>query len=307
MILEQMAHDIGIPAAFIQALAKSASYEYKTYTILKRAGGHRTIHHPSRRLKALQRWLLTNVLEQLPLHGAAMAYRHGVSILDNAKRHAASRYLLRMDLKNFFPSINVADIGRYIAERSHLFKTWSTQDIDLFCNLVCRNGALTIGAPTSPALSNAICFDMDVALDTLSSHAGVTYSRYADDLFFSTIAKDVLGDFQDHVASAVTSLKYPANLNINAAKTRHSSKRGARRVTGIVLGSDGKPYLGRTLKRRIRALIFKFDTLDDAAKSTLAGLIAYAIGLDPAFLNRLVLKYGLPRVREARAQAGVGS
>jgi RNA-directed DNA polymerase len=70
-------------------------------------------------------------------------------------------------------------------------------------------------------------------------------------------------------------------------------------VTGITLGSDGRPYIGRHLKRKIRALIHSFDRLDAPSRATLAGLIAYATGFDPQFKNNLIEKYGLPLVRAA--------
>ncbi len=93
MIIEQMAAELGLPVHFILSLARTASHEYKAYQIPKRTGGFRLIHHPSKRLKALQRWLLSNVIEGLLLHPAAMAYRRNVSVFDNAKMHASSRYL----------------------------------------------------------------------------------------------------------------------------------------------------------------------------------------------------------------------
>ena len=186
MIVEKMGDQLGLPATYIVNLAKGASYEYKEYTIAKRSGGHRIIQHPSRRLKALQRWLLINVIEQLPVHPCATAYRKGKSIFDNARAHASSRYLLRMDFNNFFPSITELDLTRYITQHSHSFAKWTSADIQCFCRLICRNGVLTIGAPTSPGLSNAICHDLDVNLQALSEARGVVYTRYADDLFFST-------------------------------------------------------------------------------------------------------------------------
>ena len=95
-------------------------------------------------------------------------------------------------------------------------------------------------------------------------------------------------------------LPIPAMLKINTTKTRHSSKRGARRVTGIVLGSDGKAYVGRGLKRCIRALIHRYQTLTREQKASLAGSIAYVDGNDPQFINSLIVKYGLPQVRLAK-------
>jgi RNA-directed DNA polymerase len=281
MIVERMAGSLGLPTTFIESLARAATHEYKTYTIAKRTGGSRTIHHPSRRLKALQRWLLMNVIEGLPVHPSATAYRKRHSILDNARTHAASRYLLRMDLTDFFPSITQADLGKYIAQRPSLFSGWTPSDIDVVCRLVCRDSVLTIGAPSSPSLSNALCYDMDVALHALSEKNAVRYSRYADDLFFSTDQPNVLRETERGVSIAIFELKLPMNLKLNASKTRHSSKRGARRVTGIVLGSDGEPHIGRGLKRKIRSLVHRFESLDKSTRASLAGMIAYATRFGP--------------------------
>jgi RNA-directed DNA polymerase len=162
-----------------------------------------------------------------------------------------------MDFKDFFPSITQVDLAKYFAERANLFPGWTPGDIDIFCKLVCRRSVLTIGAPTSPALSNAICHDLDVDLHALCEKNRVTYTRYADDLFFSAVQPNTLPQIEKDVAVVISRLKFPTNLKINTAKTRYSSKRGARHVTGIVLGSDGRPHIGRNLKRKIRALVHR--------------------------------------------------
>jgi hypothetical protein len=150
-----------------------------------------------------------------------------------------------------------------------------------------------------PAISNALCMDLDSALAGISAAHGVAYTRYADDLFFSTTAKDVLRNIEAEVTKAVAGLQIPRGLRINTAKTRHSSKRGARRVTGIILGSDGQPHVDRQTKRHIRSLVNKVASLNEEELERLAGFIAYVIGFEPDFLNKLILKYGPERVEKA--------
>jgi RNA-directed DNA polymerase len=301
MILERMSAELSVPLKYVERMVRSASYQYKEYPIQKRGGGVRMISHPSRKLKALQRWLLVNVVQTWPVHPAAMAYRPGVSIFDNATRHATSKYLLRMDMREFFPSIRASDMQTFAARRPNLFTGWTAQDADGFSRLVFRSGRLTIGAPTSPGVSNALCADLDATLDAMCFGYGVTYTRYADDLFFSTSVKGVLADVQTRVEGIVAGSDLPGNLTINAQKTKHSSKRGARRVTGIVLGSDNKPHVSRETKRYIRSLVNKVETLDPATRMRLAGLISYVTGFEPAFLNSLILKYGAASVETAMA------
>jgi RNA-directed DNA polymerase len=300
MIIERMAKELLLPANHIARLAKTASHQYKEYQIAKRGGGTRTILHPSRRLKALQKWLLANVIVSWPVHGAATAYRKGHSIFDNAKIHVKSRFLLRMDMQEFFPSLTVDDMDAYKRKRPTLFKGWTNQDFTWFCFLVFRFDRLTIGAPTSPAVSNSLCFDLDVSLDGICQSHGVTYTRYADDLFFSTSEPGVLADVEKEVKAAVAKLTLPGRLRINDAKTRHSSMKGARRVTGVVLGSDGNAYVGRHLKREIKSRVYKLDSLAPKDRERLAGMISYVTGFDPEFMNTLVRKYGHARAIRAR-------
>lgn len=206
-----------------------------------------------------------------------------------------------MDLVDFFPSLSDQDIRRLFGSNKDIFPEWSEEDTELFCQLVCRRGSLTIGAPSSPALSNALCWKMDVELASLAFKHRVSYSRYADDLFFSTSTKDILADIEKEVGKLLSRLEYPLNLNVNQEKTRHSSKRNRRRVTGITLGSDGSLSLGRALKRHIRTLVFRLESLTGEERKNLAGLLAYCKNVEPDFINRLIQKYKPEKVRQARS------
>lgn len=300
MLAQEIAAALGLTQRYVRSLAKSASHHYKVYLVAKRDGGQRQIYHPAKQLKGVQRWLLRETLQRLPIHGNAMAYVPGRSTLINAAAHASSRYLLRMDLEDFFPSLKAADLKTFIRRHPVVFSSWDDADIELFCNLVCRNGTLPIGAPSSPALSNALCFQLDEQLTSLATCYASTYTRYADDLFFSTQKREVLRHIESATPGILAGLDCPADLRLNPRKTRHSSKRGARRVTGITLGSDGSTHVGRAIKRRIRSNIFRLGTLSPIERTALAGWIAYASGIEPDFLNSLIAKYGLPLVRKAQ-------
>lgn len=299
MLIEQICISLGLPKNYVDKLANAASHAYKVYSVPKRGGGSRTIYHPSRPLKALQRWIAQRVISTWPVHPAAMAYRKGISIYDNARIHSQSTYLLRMDFSEFFESIEEVDLRRYVETTPAYFSKWGSDDVDAFCKICFRFGRLTIGAPTSPSLANALCHELDVKLAQLCSGMQVTYSRYADDMFFSTKHPNLLSQIESHAVSIISGLQIPSGLSLNNSKTRHSSKKGARRVTGIVLGSDGKPYVGRDLKRRIRAMIHTYSALSAKDRATLSGLLSYAVGFDPDFKNSLIAKYGLTLVQRA--------
>lgn len=293
MLREELARTLGLSPRYVTKLANTASHHYKYFAIRKASGGTRDIFHPAKPLKAVQRWLQTNVVARLPLHDAAAAYRKDHNIADHARRHLKSRYLVRVDLADFFESITATDIHPYLNDHlAHLPPGWDSVDDELFVSLVCRHERLTIGAITSPGLSNALCVPLDRLLTKHCVEQDITYTRYADDMFFSCAIPNVLGDIPALVETALRSIPYPAGLVVNHAKTRHSSLKRRRRVTGIVLSTQGRISLGRHFKRAIRSQIHKMDSLGPPQRKRLAGLLAYVKDIEPEFFNRLVLRYG---------------
>jgi RNA-directed DNA polymerase len=301
MLLDWMAAELGLPRAYIAFLAGIASHSYKEYFVTGRSGARRIVYHPSRQLKALQRWLLRRVAGKLAVHEAAMAYEKNRGIVLNAARHRDAKFLLRMDFKEFFNSLLSSDIdemARKAKETNRLPTTWTDEDTDLLSTLVCRFGSLTIGAPTSPKISNSLCFEMDEQFAALAFRHGVVYTRYADDLFFSTRHPNILNRVEGEVAVIVSQLRHPGHLQLNLSKTRHVSKRRRRLVTGIVITDTGLS-IGRKTKRRLRSQIFKLDRLTELERRSLSGWLAYAKSVEPDFINRLILKFGASQVRSA--------
>ena len=186
MLIERISRRLLLPPAYIANLAAGASHHYKTYQIPKRSGGLRLIEHPSKPLKAAQRWLADNIISHFPVHSAAMAYRRGTNIAANARLHAPSRYLLRIDLHDFFHSLTALDVTDLVTSSNKFVPDtadWSEDDTRVLVEIVCKDGHLTIGAPTSPPLCNALCYQLDMQTTALADARELTYSRYADDLF----------------------------------------------------------------------------------------------------------------------------
>lgn len=292
MLLEDCAKANGISRTHLLALARSASHRYKMYSIPKRAGGRREIHHPARQLKAVQRWLLHEVIAHWPVHPAAFAYRKGVGIARHGEVHRGAKYTLRLDFQDFFPSITVSDYRSFVASSSDLFSKWTPEDHVFFDSIVFRFGRLTIGAPTSPALSNALCMQMDMELFNLSGELGCRYSRYADDLFFSCGVPGVLSLAEERIKRVIAGLAVPAGLRVNEEKTRHRSRKGKQVVTGVVLTSQGGLSVGRDLKRVLRAQVHQLPSLSNEERSKLAGMLAYVHSVEPDFVSRLRSRYG---------------
>jgi RNA-directed DNA polymerase len=298
-LVERMSAMLNLPEAAIQSWGGKASHAYKTYTVRKRNGEPRTVHHPAKALKAMQRWLAREIISAWPVHTAASAYRRGLGIKENAEYHAGHRYLLRMDLVDFFPSIRESDIRNFLRRHPPRTVDWTDGDRTLFTRLVCREGRLTIGAPTSPCLSNALCHDLDSTLAAAAAREGIAYSRYADDMFFSTTTANILGAFQDLVERSVAECALPAELRVNRRKTRHTSRKRRQVVTGVVISNEGRIGIGRSRKRFLRGQLHRWNDLSPADRRRLGGRLAFARHIDPEFINALVLKYGHERVAAA--------
>ena len=302
MLIERISKSLLLPARYVDNLCAGASYHYKPYFIPKRNGERRLIEHPSKPLKAMQRWLVTNVIGHFPVHQAAMAYRNGRNIADNAQLHMRSSYLLRVDLHDFFHSLTGNDVRSLFASAKQFLPNhdhWTGDDIEAFVAFVCKDEHLTIGAPSSPSLCNALCYHLDVQLTALADANELVYSRYADDLVFSSLAPNKLSTIPESIGSILSKLEFPKALRVNNAKTWHASRRARRRITGIVLTSDSKLSVGRRLKRKLRTEVYRWHKLDKPAKTSLAGMLAFVRSVEPEFINSLILKYGADRVLDA--------
>jgi RNA-directed DNA polymerase len=291
-----MATQLALTPPFLLKLAASASHRYKEYKIPKKTGGERTIHHPAREIKLLQYWLLRNLVVNLPVHPLATAYRKESSIRENAALHVANNYILRVDFNDFFHSLKGSDVVSVLAaNRQRLADEVLTDlDIRLTRQIVCRLDCLTIGAPTSPVLSNAIMFEFDVRWSEMARTEDVTYSRYADDLYFSTNRPNVLESVLERLRESLRAQRAPT-LTINDRKTSFSSRKRRRLAAGLVLTSDRKISIGRKKKRRLKALVnnLKRRQLPMEQMAHLRGWIAYLGSVEPAFVTALEKKYDL--------------
>ena len=219
MIIEQLQQQTGLTFSQIHRFEETASKRYKIYEIPKRNGGLRTIAHPSRSLKSMQRWISKRVFRYFPIHSCATAYKKGASIVQNATAHKDTRYTLRMDFHNFFPSFSDLEIKNFIITKNIEYNMDLTdKDINFIVNITCRYGCLTIGAPSSPIVTNTLMYVFDDEVSRYCRERGVVYTRYADDMFFSTNQPNVLLELPVVIKEAAKSFSF-ADLKVNEDKT----------------------------------------------------------------------------------------
>ncbi|MEI6543889.1 MAG: retron St85 family RNA-directed DNA polymerase [Methylococcales bacterium] len=296
-IYEFLCKELSVSKQEINDFVSSAPKMYKVYTIPKRTSGKRLIAQPAKRLKDYQRVLIKLLEQKLPVHDAAFAYRKSISIKENAMQHQDSSYLLKMDFQNFFYSIT-PDLFFSILQNLNI--SVSSEDRYLLTQLLFfspskKTGGkliMSIGAPSSPFISNSIMFFFDTAVYETCLRKGITYTRYADDLTFSCNKKQMLFDLPALIKQFLVE-HFNGQITINESKTVFSSKANNRHVTGVTITNDDRLSIGRQRKRYISSLIHQFslNQLPEEDISYLQGLLAFACHIEPLFKESMIKKY----------------
>lgn len=294
MLLERLQKHTGLPRSLLERYAETASKRYRVYEIDKRDGTKRKIEHPSREIKALQRWLIRTLIRKMPVHDAATAYSKGASIRANAERHVRSRYTVRLDFEDFFPSFRGSGVVAYLMQTDRDPEmVLSPDDLAFIRRIVCRHDVLTIGAPTSPGLTNAMMYEFDTTLSDWCAAKELIYTRYADDLFISASVPGALEEVEAKAMKLAAKFPY-AELALNREKTAHLSRKYRRSITGLVITPEQKLSIGRDRKVRLKSDVYAYSKgrLQPEDRSRVAGLIAFVRDVEPAFYETLLRKYG---------------
>ncbi len=231
--IEDLAAAMNLSVSQLRFLAfsrkTSTVSHYIRFKIPKKTGGDRLISAPMPRLKRVQHWILDQILEKIPQHSAAHGFRRGRSIVTNAQPHIGTDVVINLDLKDFFPSISYKRVKGIFQALGY------AESIATVLGLLCTEAEveevrldgktyfvatsdrhLPQGAPTSPALTNLLCRRLDKRLANMATSQGFTYSRYADDLTFSTSG--------DTVRNICNILKHTENIVTHEGLTLHPDK-----------------------------------------------------------------------------------
>ena len=240
--------------------------------IPKRRVGKRLIESPKAILKSVQQIILRDILNRIPVHESAHGFCNGRDVLTFVQGHSRKEFCLRMDLRDFFPSVSGsrthgifrrAGFQRNIATILARLCTTQTHRDEMVGGAAGRTGSCRVsrlylpahlpqGSPTSPALANLAAFQLDCRLQGLADSMGIKYSRYADDLLFS--GDRALARYARQLSITVGSIALEEGFEANFRKTRfqHCSQRQT--ATGIVFNE--KPNICRKEYDRLKALLF---------------------------------------------------
>lgn len=247
-----------IPLGQLRYHAKNASAYYSEFKISKRSGGVRQIYAPRDPLKAIQRTLARLISAAYKSRRSAHGFLQDRSIVTNAEPHVPGRLIFNVDLEDFFPSIHR---GRVIgALRAKPFNM-NLQLARLIAAICCLGDKLPQGAPTSPILSNVICWSLDRALERFARQYRCYYTRYADDITFSTTARSfpaAISAGPNSVGNELKSIIIDNGFTINNKKVRLSGPSNRKEVTGIVINEF--PNTNRRFIRQVRAMLHAWET-----------------------------------------------
>lgn len=236
---------------------RSGVRRYINFTIPKKSGGVREISAPVRGLKSIL-FSLNTILQAIYTPSKyAMGFTQGRSVVDNANMHIGQRYVYNIDLKDFFPSIDKSRVWARLKCAPFNFNDEIANTIAGLCSIrIEKDGVerfvLPQGAPTSPLITNAICDTLDRRLGALAKRFGMRYSRYADDITFSSMhyvyGKD--GNFIKELHRIISD----QNFAINEKKTRLQILGKTRQeVTGLTISE--KINVARKYSREIKSLL----------------------------------------------------
>ncbi|MDA0163197.1 reverse transcriptase family protein [Solirubrobacter ginsenosidimutans] len=263
---------------------------YRYVRVARKSGPPRVIEAPKPRLKALQRRVLHELLDLIPVHGAAHGFVGGRSARTHALAHVGRRVVVRLDLEDFFAGVTAARVfgifraAGYPESVAHVLTGLCTnvvpaqESVPVHWRLSRRLATphLPQGAPTSPALANLAAFALDRRLTGLAAAIGATYTRYADDLVLSSDRR-----LRTPVA-AIGAIARAEGFRVNAAKTRVMGRGRRQTVTGVVVNAH--PNVPRAEYDTLKATLHR-AALDgppaDLDPTVLLGRIAWVESLNP--------------------------
>jgi hypothetical protein len=324
LTLRHLSEWTAVDYAFLRRVVQRSQFEpYYHFRIGKSQNGKRLISVPCARLLQVQRWIGQFVLGKLRTHNKAFGYVPKRSILDMARMHLRSRWLIKVDLTNFFHNIDERAVYRVFQQRCGYSKlvafelarictdvtsVWrqsgtSSRDFTIERYVDPRIGVLPQGAPTSPPLSNQVSAELDTRLNLCAAKRGLVYSRYADDLVFSTTSRSYSRDMAKRFLDEIGRVIRENGFIINSNKTVLAGPGARKSVLGLLVDSE-QPRLTREFKSELELQLYYVSRwgIEEHVKhrgfrsvrgmhNHLKGKLAFAKQVDPEFFGRMQQLY----------------
>lgn len=300
--------------------------QYRSFQIKKKSGGYRRICVPAQDLLKVQRYIDQFILSKVKASPYSYAFEKDQKIIDCARQHLGCSWLIKIDLRNFFESLSEIQVYRVFRElgynsliafelarlctkesnstkknQSHWWKNFNKTGIPSYRSQ--KIGHLPQGAPTSPKLANLIARSLDNEIAAIADSFELVYTRYADDLTFSTASESFNRDIAKEFIRKIFEVLPKYGLSPHPQKT-HIVPPGARKVVLGLLVDGDKVRLSKDFRNKLECHWY-YCAKDVVAhadkrgfesvfglKNYVNGLIAYAKQIDTIFVEGLESKYG---------------
>ena len=277
---EHLCEQLSITEQLLYCLTYKKEYCYFQKVIPKKDKTERILNVPNLSLKVVQKWILKEILEKIFVSEQAMAFvPHKNGLRENAERHKKNIFLLEMDITNFFGTITEQQVYTLFCNIGY-----NTKVAGILANLCTYDNYLPQGAVTSPYIANLVCYHMDARINGYCSRKDIVYTRYADDLTFSSDNRMLLNKIEKFIKYIVTD----EGFTINDKKTRYLSNDVQKTVTGITINDDSI-HVDKKFKRDLRAQIYCSIKLKDYQNnSQILGKIAYVNSIEKGFRDKII-------------------
>lgn len=279
---DDLVQNLRLSAKLVYWLTSSSPQKYKTFYLTKKDGSKRRIDAPVRSLKIVQRWILDNILVKIKVSPYSFGFKSGEKgspLVKCAEKHKNNLFILKVDLKNFYPSIKKERVYYTFLDLGY-----NSSVANLLTDICVRDDYLPQGAVTSAYLANLICRDLDYRIAGYCNKRDIIYTRYADDLTFSCDNRETLHKSLFTIRRIIEGEKFELNTN----KIHFMTPKCRKSVLGITLNENSlkAPY---EMKRMVRRLIhYQIATGDYTDNDKIRGYISYITSIEAAYKAQIM-------------------
>lgn len=336
LTLKHLSNHTKVPLPVIKAIISNPHVHYVNFSIKKRSGGYRVISAPDINLEKIQKWINTNILQIDDNNSIySYAYKKGTSIADCAKPHCNCKWLIKIDIKNYFETISEIDVynyfhnlgytkllsfqlarlctinysdkhEEYLQHNNYKWKVHNQKKYKIYSQK--SIGHLPQGAPTSPMLANLITIDLDQKIDNFLSvqNFDLIYTRYADDIYISTESPAINKEIVNKIINGVYRLLEENGFTPNAKKTQISHPGTRKIILGLLVNSE-KLHLPKDFKAKLECHLYYYtknrNEYTEKRKfntifgltNYITGLLAFARQIEPEYIDKISKKYKITK------------
>jgi len=268
------------------------------------ATGKKNFYIPNKKLKAFHTFLNLFVFEFLPINDRIVfSYRKGFSAYDAVEPHSKSKYFFQTDISSFFASITRELVDKTLrAGLDDCPVADLSEWIERILDLVCVDGVLPVGFPSSAPISNAVLFAFDNELEKYCEFNNSICTRYSDDIIVSSDEKSNLSEVNSAIEEFLNHI-LPEQFRLNRGKSRYFQVGGRIKILGMMILPNGKITLDSVLKRNLEVLLYahvtdksEFHRLSEGDEEKglgrVTGYLNYANSIDQDYIDKLRKRFG---------------